>query len=199
MSRRLPGSTPWCPVWCLCASLRAGSGAGLPASGFSTEGSGCLKTKRAPSRKIARSIHEAACEKARAIARTETYAVSRRERKRVEMLFAHLKRILKLDQFRLRGPSEAKERFYWPPPKICGKLAKLIPLPAPVFATGGGAAQICLADSRRYTHRRPPKQRAFSTKSPVTGPSEAGACLRRRASDRPDTIQRLHCPRKVRP
>jgi hypothetical protein len=130
VSRCLPGSTPCCPVWCLCASLRAGSGAGLPASGFSTEGSGCLKTKRAPSRKIARSIHEAAREKARAIARTETCAVSRRERKRVEMLFAHLKRILKLDQFRLRGPSEAKERFYWPPPpKICGNWRSLSPFP----------------------------------------------------------------------
>jgi Transposase DDE domain len=35
----------------------------------------------APARKIARSIHEAARDKARAIAKTEAYAVSRRERK----------------------------------------------------------------------------------------------------------------------
>src|SRR5499427_1680051 len=49
-----------------------------------------------PARKIARSIHEAARDKARAIAKTEAYAVSRCERKRVEMLFAHLKRILGL-------------------------------------------------------------------------------------------------------
>ena len=34
--------------------------------------------------------------KARAIAKTEAYAVSRRERKKVEMLFAHLKRTLRL-------------------------------------------------------------------------------------------------------
>jgi hypothetical protein len=46
--------------------------------------------------KIARSVHEAARDKARAIARTEAYVVSRRERKKVEMLFAHLKRILGL-------------------------------------------------------------------------------------------------------
>jgi hypothetical protein len=46
-----------------------------------------------PARKIARSIHEAARDKARAIAKTEAYAVSRRERKKVEMLFTHLKRI----------------------------------------------------------------------------------------------------------
>src|SRR5664279_527424 len=39
-----------------------------------------------PARKIARSVHEAARDKARAIAKTETYAVS--ERTKVEMLFA---------------------------------------------------------------------------------------------------------------
>jgi hypothetical protein len=36
-----------------------------------------------PARKIARSIHEAARDKARAIAKTEAYAVSCRERKKV--------------------------------------------------------------------------------------------------------------------
>ena len=59
-----------------------------------------------PARKIARSVHEAARDKARAIAKTEAYAVSRRERKKVEMLFAHLKRILRLDRLRLRGPTK---------------------------------------------------------------------------------------------
>jgi hypothetical protein len=53
-----------------------------------------------PARKIARSVHEAARDQARAIAKTEAYAVSRRERKKVEMLFAHLKRILRLDRLR---------------------------------------------------------------------------------------------------
>ena len=64
-----------------------------------------------PARKIARSIHEAARDRARAIATTEAYVVSRRERKKVEMLFARLKRILKLDRLRLRGPSGAKDEF----------------------------------------------------------------------------------------
>ena len=53
-----------------------------------------LKSKccpTAPARKIARSVHEAARERARAIAKTEVFAVSCRERKKVEMLFAHLK------------------------------------------------------------------------------------------------------------
>jgi hypothetical protein len=43
-----------------------------------------------PARKIARSVHEAARDKARAIAKTQAYVVSRREQKRVEMRFAHL-------------------------------------------------------------------------------------------------------------
>ena len=34
-----------------------------------------------------------------------------RQRKKVEMLFAHLKRILKLDRLRLRGPSGARDEF----------------------------------------------------------------------------------------
>jgi hypothetical protein len=49
-------------------------------------------------RKITRSIHESAREVARRIAKTPQYVCSRHERKKVEMLFAHLKRILKLDR-----------------------------------------------------------------------------------------------------
>jgi transposase len=89
-----------------------------------------------PARKIARSIHEAARDKARAIAKTEAYVVSRRERKKVEMLFAHLKRILGLGKLRLRGPNGAKDEFLLAATaQNLRKLAKLIPLPAPIFAT----------------------------------------------------------------
>jgi hypothetical protein len=88
-----------------------------------------------PVRKIARSVHEAARDSARAIAKTEACAVSRRQRKRVEMLFAHLKRILKLDRLRLRGPSGAKDEFLLAATaQNLRKLAKLIPFPAPIFA-----------------------------------------------------------------
>ena len=62
-------------------------------------------------RKIARSVHESAREVAREIAKTDGYKQSRRDRKKVEMLFAHLKRILKLDRLRLRGPSGAQDEF----------------------------------------------------------------------------------------
>jgi len=61
----------------------------------------CPKT---PQRKVTRSIHEAARDVARAIATTEAYERTRRDRKKVEMLFAHLKRILRLGRLRLRGP-----------------------------------------------------------------------------------------------
>jgi hypothetical protein len=62
-------------------------------------------------RKIARSVHEKARDEARTIAYTSAYKRSRRERKKIEMLFAHLKRILKLDRLRLRGPSGAHDEF----------------------------------------------------------------------------------------
>jgi IS5 family transposase len=62
-------------------------------------------------RKITRSIHEEARDVARRLALTPAYERSRRERKKVEMLFAHLKRILKLDKLRLRGPSGAQDEF----------------------------------------------------------------------------------------
>ena len=66
---------------------------------------------REPARKIHRSIHEAARDVARAIYKTDAYKQSRKERKKVEILFAHLKRILKLDRLRLRGPTGAKDEF----------------------------------------------------------------------------------------
>lgn len=64
-----------------------------------------------PLRKIARSIHEDARDVARSIAQTPEYSQSRRQRKKVEMLFAHLKRIMKLDRLRLRGLSGARDEF----------------------------------------------------------------------------------------
>src|ERR1700689_1972242 len=60
--------------------------------------------------------HEGARDMARNIAKTETYQTSRRQRKKVEMLFAHLKRILKLDRLRLRGPNGARDEFPLAPP-----------------------------------------------------------------------------------
>jgi hypothetical protein len=69
---------------------------------------------------------------ARDIAKTEAYVTSRRERKKIEMLFAHLKRILKLDRLRLRGPNGARGEFHLAATaQNLRKLAKLIPMPEP--------------------------------------------------------------------
>ena len=68
--------------------------------------------RKTPARIVPRSIHEAAREKARPILpRLTPTLTSRRERKKVEMLFAHLKRILRLDRLRLRGPCGAHDEF----------------------------------------------------------------------------------------
>jgi len=88
-----------------------------------------------PARKIPRSIHEGARDMARDIAKTDAWLVSRRQRKKVEMLFAHLKRILKLDRLRLRGPNGAKDEFLLAATaQNLRKLAKLIPTQAPAMA-----------------------------------------------------------------
>jgi Transposase DDE domain len=60
---------------------------------------------------VPRSVHEAARDAVRRLAGTPEYLQSRRERKKVEMLFAHLKRILRLNRLRLRGPSGARVEF----------------------------------------------------------------------------------------
>jgi Transposase DDE domain/Transposase domain (DUF772) len=64
-----------------------------------------------PARRIVRDIHEDARDVARALAKTAAFEQSCRERKRIEMLFAHLKRILRLGRLRLRGPRGAQFEF----------------------------------------------------------------------------------------
>ena len=60
-------------------------------------------------RYVPRDLHEDARDIVRALAKTEAYEQSRRERKKVEMRFAHMKRIFRLDRLRLRGLSGAKD------------------------------------------------------------------------------------------
>jgi transposase len=89
----------------------------------------CPKT---PERKIPRSIYEEARDVARALAKTEAFEQSRRDRKRVEMLFAHLKRILKLGRLRLRGPRGAQDEFTLAAiAQNLRRLAKLVVRPPP--------------------------------------------------------------------
>jgi transposase len=86
-----------------------------------------------PARRIVRDVNEAARDVARALAKTEAFARSRRDRKKVEMLFAHLKRILRLGRLRLRGPSGAQFEFTLAAiAQNLKRLAKLVARPPPV-------------------------------------------------------------------
>ena len=81
-----------------------------------------------PQRKVTRSVYEPSRDVARAIAQTTQYAISCKLRKKVEMLFAHLKRILGLGRLRLRGPCGARDEFHLAATaQNLRKLAKLIP------------------------------------------------------------------------
>ena len=74
-------------------------------------------------------------DKARDIAKTDAYLTSRRERKKVEMLFAHLKRILRLGRLRLRGPCGARDEFLLAATaQNLRKMAKLSAMPLPIPA-----------------------------------------------------------------
>lgn len=76
---------------------------------------GCpLKQRCCPNtqtRKVPRHIYEAARAVARAVAERPDYRITRRQRKKVEIVFGHMKRILKVDRLRLRGISGARDEF----------------------------------------------------------------------------------------
>ena len=81
-------------------------------------------------RSITRKEHEDARQVTRDIAKTDQYVLSMKLRKKVEMLFAHLKRILGLNRLRLRGPCGAKDEFLLAATaQNLRKLAKILPAP----------------------------------------------------------------------
>src|SRR3954464_13002625 len=84
-----------------------------------------------PQRKVPRDLDEDARDVARSLANTPAYDRSRHRRKKIEMLFAHLKRILRLGRLRLRGPSGARDEFLLgATAQNLRKLAKLRAMPA---------------------------------------------------------------------
>jgi hypothetical protein len=62
-------------------------------------------------RQIDRSPFEQVRDVVRQIAQTDAYRQSRKDRKKVEMLFAHMKRIMHMGQLRLRGWTGAHDEF----------------------------------------------------------------------------------------
>lgn len=96
----------------LTSTVKVDQGRILPYRARTADCAGCALKPRctsAPSRKVSRDIDEDVRDQVRALANTEAFQISRRERKKVEMAFAHLKRILKLDRLRLRGLSGARD------------------------------------------------------------------------------------------
>jgi len=88
-----------------------------------------------PQRKIPRDVDEDVRDLARSLASTPAFDRSRHLRKKIEMLFAHLKRILRLGRLRLRGPNGARDEFLLAATaQNLRKLAKLRSRPALVAA-----------------------------------------------------------------
>ena len=91
---------------------------------------------RTPARRIPRSIYEEARDVARGLAKTKAFEQSRRDRKKIEMLFAHLKRILRLGRLRLRGPAGAQFEFTLAAiAQNLRRLAMLVARPPPTAPT----------------------------------------------------------------
>lgn len=136
------GDVYFCPAGktLTCKGTLVNDGATLLYRASKYDCDGCaLKPRCCPNsavRKVPRSIYEGARDMARDIARTEAVRTSRRQRKKVEMLFAHLKRILRLDRLRLRGPCGARDEFLLAATaQNLRKLARLMTHPPPTMGT----------------------------------------------------------------
>jgi hypothetical protein len=90
-----------------------------------------------PSRKIPRDIHEHARDVARSFVGTVGYEQSRRERKKIEMRFAH--------RLRLRGPRGAQDEFVLAAiAQNLRRLAKLVARPPPYAVQCIASRQSCV-------------------------------------------------------
>ena len=91
-------------------------------------------------RRVPRDVNEDAREYVRALAKTKAFKISRDERKKVEMAFAHMKRILKLDRFRLRGLTGVRDEvLLTATAQNLRKLARYVNRPPP------NRGELCLA------------------------------------------------------
>src|SRR5262245_15691026 len=138
-----------------------------------------------PARKISRSIYEEARDVARAIAKTEAFEQSCRDRKRIEMLFAHLERILRLDRLRLRDRVAHKTSSRWQPsPRTCAALPSSCPdrRPRPLRVLCERQVALKLRGGRQYPS---------VTAAAPTGASGKSRPHRRSPRDTPAILHRL--------
>ena len=95
------------------------------------------KCTTAVARKVTRDINEDIRDRVRALANTEAFQQSFRERKKIEMRFAHMKRIFKLDRLRLRGLSGARDEvLLTATAQNLKRLVKLVCRAPPPLAVG---------------------------------------------------------------
>jgi transposase len=93
------------------------------------------KCTTAVMRKVTRDLDEDVRDRVRALANTQAFEQSHRERKKVEMRFAHMKRILRLDRFRLRGLSGVRDEvLLTATAQNLRRLVKLLSRAPPPFA-----------------------------------------------------------------
>ena len=99
-----------------------------------------LKARCCPNtafRKIARSLYEDARALTRSLKNSPAYLQSRKDRKKVEVLFAHMKRILRVNRLRLRGRTGARDEFLLTAiAQNLRRLALAIPFSRPLAAAG---------------------------------------------------------------
>ena len=133
---------------------------------------------KAPARRIPRDIDEDARDVARSLVGTPEFEQSRRERKKVEMVFAHLKRIFGLGRLRLRGPRGAHDEFLLAATaqnlkKLVRNIARPPPLAVacalrhdqPADHRGEG---VCARAVKRLRERRARTQTTLSFNNPCT-------------------------------
>ncbi len=100
--------------------------------------SGCVlkpKCTTAVVRKVTRDVNEDVRDRVRALANTQAFQQSRRERKKIEMRFAHMKRILRLDRLRLRGLNGVRDEvLLTATAQNLRRFAKLLWRPPPPLA-----------------------------------------------------------------
>ncbi len=86
-----------------------------------------------PARRVQRDVNEPARDLARSLMGTEAYLQSGRERKKIETLFADVKRNLGLTRLRLRGLTGARDEFLLVATvQNLRRLAKLTAIPPPI-------------------------------------------------------------------
>lgn len=112
----------------------------LPYRASKNDCSNCALKPRcttAVARKVSRDIDEDLRDHIRALANTEAFQTSRRERKKVEVKFAHMKGIHRLDRLRLRGLDGARDEvLLTATAQNLRSLAKLLWRPPPRAPAG---------------------------------------------------------------